>query len=125
MIGVRKFQVLVDLCIGCQGLFFEKGRLEALIERLRGGDLEAKGLEAGDDPTAQPSLLQQLAAFLEDTEPDALSVSREASGVLETVTSAFSSGLSGSRRVLYDIMVMLGDIQKPGAGRPRKPGGER
>lgn len=118
MVGVRKYQVMVDLCLRCHGLFFEKGRLEALIERMVRGETGGRLLEGGR--RSRPSLLQQLAAFLEDTEPDAYSSSSEG-GVFDTVASAFGSGLKGSRQLLCDMLLMLGDIQPP---RSRGPSGD-
>ena len=106
MIGVRREGVLVDLCLRCKGLFFEKGRLEALIEHLQ-------GVRTGEpsSTTVRPSLLQQLASFLEDTDPSPYSVEGASNlGVLHTVASAFGEGLGGGRRVLYDFLTFLGDL---------------
>ncbi len=121
MIGVRRYQVLVDLCLRCHGLFFEKGRLESLIARMQGlSDPGTKGLEAGNVEPPRASLLQQLAAFLESTERDPYSAhDAENQGLFRTVGAAIGAGFGGSRRVLYDLLVMLGDIQTPHDRKPR------
>ncbi len=110
MVGVRKQGVLVDLCLSCQGLWFEKGRLEVLIDRLAHPDAPA-GLP-GTEQRA-PSLLHQLARFLEDTDPGPYGPGVRDTGVMSTLSTAFGSSFQGSKRLLYDVLVFLGDLQSP------------
>ncbi len=110
MVGVRKHGVLVDICLSCRGLWFEKGRLEKLIERL--SHPETAGISEAER-RKPPSLLHQLAAFLEDTEPAQFGLTGRDPSVVSTLSSAFSAGLTGGRRILYDVLVLLGDLQSP------------
>lgn len=115
LVGARRMGVLVDVCQRCQGLWFEKGRLEALLEALR------TGVPAGEKPasTGEPvSLLQQLASFLEDTEPSVYSErSREEVGLWDAFASSMRFGARGSRKVVYDFLTLLGDLTGPGGSR--------
>ncbi len=122
MVGVRKHGVLVDLCLSCRGLWFEKGRIEKLIERLSSGDSPRQQLAGGNG--RPPSLLHQLADFLEDTEPARHGLGGRDSSVVSTLTSAFGAGLTGSKRLLYDVLVLLGDLQSP-PGKPDSTGNGR
>jgi hypothetical protein len=64
------------------------------------------------------SLLMQLAQLLEDTEPDAYSVgNQENRGVFHTVAQTIGAGLGSGRKVLYDLMIMLGDTGGKPPGR--------
>jgi len=111
MIGVRRFTVLVDMCLSCRGLFFEKGRFNSLIARMRG---EIEDTAVGGGKRSGSSLLHQLADFLEATEPSPYALNtQENKGVLYTVASAMGSGLGESRKVFYDFLILLGDIQGP------------
>lgn len=115
LVGARRMGVLVDVCQRCQGLWFEKGRLEALLEALR------TGTPAGGRPTPTgepPSLLQQLASFLEETEPSVYSErSREEVGIWDAFASSVRFGARGSRKVVYDFLTLLGDLTGPGGPR--------
>ena len=115
MVGVRKHGVLVDICLSCRGLWFEKGRLEKLIESL--SHPEARALPEGK--RRAPSLLHQLATFLEDTEPAQYGLTGKDPSVVSALSSAFGAGLTGSKRILYDVLVLLGDLQSP----PEDPDG--
>ncbi len=121
MVGVRRHGVLVDICLSCRGLWFEKGRLETLIERLAHPDAEA--LPEGRQHRA-PSLLHQLASFLEDTEPAQYGLTGKDPSVVSALSSAFSSSLTGGKRVLYDVLVLLGDLQSPPSD-PEQPSRKR
>ena len=113
LVGVRRSQVLVDLCMSCQGLWFERGRLETLLERLRLGAEPAVESQTGPN---RPNLLLQLAAFLEATEPGTQTErSRGEVGIWEALSSTFSTGVGGSRRIVTDMLTLLGEL--PGSRR--------
>lgn len=121
--GVRRHQVLVDLCLRCQGIWFEKGRLEALLDALRG---DAPPPVQHTSTQGPPSLLQQLATFLEQTEPGSNSERHKGEvGIWDALASTFSSGVGGSRQVLYDLLTLMGDLQKPGDKSGERSSGEK
>lgn len=114
LVGVRRVQVLVDLCMSCQGLWFERGRLETMLERLRTG---AEPLGERSPGTGRPNLLLQLADFLEATEPGMHTErNRGEVGIWEALASTFSSGVGGSRRIVTDMLTLLGELPGPRRG---------
>lgn len=122
LVGARRHAVMVDLCLRCQGIWFEKGRLEALMNAVRG--TPEKAVE-GPPQNASPSLLVQLASFLESTERSSLAEpGREEVGLWDALSSTFSSGVGGSKQILYDLLTLVGDLQgnqKPPSGQGKDP----
>jgi len=121
LVGARRHAVMVDLCLRCQGIWFEKGRLEALMGALRGEP--ARAVE-GPSPTGAPSLLMQLASFLESTERSAhAEPGREEVGLWDALSATFASGVGGSKQVLYDLLTLVGDLQGSQRGNKGGPRG--